>query len=86
LLGDEESVWSVLRDPERSALPENEKGLLRFVAKVTKDLPSVTAADSEQFTWDGLERRRDLLHDQRVRVVQFLQSVDYGIGSSCGVA
>jgi uncharacterized peroxidase-related enzyme len=47
LLGDEESVWSVLRDPERSALPENEKALLRFVAKVTKNLPSVTGADSE---------------------------------------
>jgi uncharacterized peroxidase-related enzyme len=53
LLGNEESVWSVLRDPERSALPENEKALLRFVAKVTKDLPSITAAASEQLRGVG---------------------------------
>jgi uncharacterized peroxidase-related enzyme len=47
ILGNEDFVWSVLRDPEKSALPENEKALLRFVAKVTKDLPSITAADVE---------------------------------------
>ncbi len=47
LLGSEDLVWSVLRDLDGSSLPENEKALLRFVAKVTKDLPSITAADIE---------------------------------------
>lgn len=37
----------MLRDLEGSSLPENEKALLRFVAKVTKDLPSVKATDTE---------------------------------------
>ncbi len=45
LLGSEELVWDTLHDLEASSLPENEKALLRFVAKVTKDLPSITAAD-----------------------------------------
>jgi uncharacterized peroxidase-related enzyme len=48
LLGSEELVWSVLRDLEGSALPEKEKALLRFAAKVTKDLPAIGAADSER--------------------------------------
>ncbi|MGB6199212.1 MAG: peroxidase-related enzyme [Candidatus Acidiferrales bacterium] len=47
-LGGDEFVWSVLRDPESSSLPENEKALLRFVAKVTKDLPSITGEDVER--------------------------------------
>ena len=47
LLGSENLVWSMLRDLEGSSLPENEKALLRFVAKVTKDLPSVKATDTE---------------------------------------
>ena len=46
LLGSEDLVWSVLKDLEASPLMEKDKALLRFVAKVTKDLPSVTAADS----------------------------------------
>jgi uncharacterized peroxidase-related enzyme len=54
LLGDEDHVWNVLRDPEHSTLPDNEKALLRFVEKVTTALPSVTANDSEilrEFGW-----------------------------------
>jgi len=47
LLGNEDHVWNVLRDPEHSALPETEKALLRFVEKVTTALPSVTANDSD---------------------------------------
>jgi uncharacterized peroxidase-related enzyme len=47
LLGDEDHVWGVLRDLERSTLSEDEKALLRFVAKVTTALPSVTAVDTE---------------------------------------
>jgi uncharacterized peroxidase-related enzyme len=47
LLGSEDLVWSILRDLEASPLPENEKALLRFVAKVTTDLPSITATDVE---------------------------------------
>jgi len=47
LLGSEDLVWSVLSDLESSSLPENEKALLRFVAKVTTALPSITAGDLE---------------------------------------
>ena len=53
LLGNEDFVWSVLRDPESSSLPENEKALLRFVAKVSKDLPSITAEDAERLRESG---------------------------------
>jgi alkylhydroperoxidase family enzyme len=52
-LGNEDFVWSVLRDPESSSLPENEKALLRFVAKVSKDLPSITAEDAERLRESG---------------------------------
>lgn len=46
LLGSEDLVWSVLRDLEGSSLSEKEKALLRYVAKVTKNLPAVTAEDA----------------------------------------
>jgi uncharacterized peroxidase-related enzyme len=45
LLDDEALVWQALRDLDRSPLSEKDKRLLRFVGKVTKDLPSVQAAD-----------------------------------------
>jgi uncharacterized peroxidase-related enzyme len=45
LLGDETLVWTVLRDLEGSSLPEQEKVLLRFVSKVTRDLPAVQRDD-----------------------------------------
>jgi uncharacterized peroxidase-related enzyme len=45
LLGDEPLVWSVLRDLEGSPLPEKEKVLLRFVGKVTKNLPAMQRDD-----------------------------------------
>jgi hypothetical protein len=38
-------VWSVLHDLERSALPEKDKHLLRFVEKMTTNLPAIGAAD-----------------------------------------
>jgi len=38
-------VQSVLADLESSALPEREKALLRFVAKVNVDSPSITPGD-----------------------------------------
>jgi alkylhydroperoxidase family enzyme len=44
-LGSEELVWGVLKDLESSKLPENEKALLRFVAKVNQDSPNITAED-----------------------------------------
>lgn len=47
LLGDHGLVWTVLRDLEGSTLSEPEKHLLRFVEKVTKNLPSVQAGDIE---------------------------------------
>jgi hypothetical protein len=45
LLGDEALVWKVLRDLESSPLPEQDKLLLRFVGKVTKNLPAITSED-----------------------------------------
>ena len=47
LLGGEELVWSALRDLEACTLKEQEKALLRFAGKVTKNLPSITEADVE---------------------------------------
>ena len=44
-MGNEDLVWGVLRDLENSALPEKEKALFRFVAKVNHDSPRITAAD-----------------------------------------
>lgn len=55
LLGDEALVWSALRAPDRSALSLKEKLLLRFVAKITKQLPSVQTDDVEALRavgWD----------------------------------
>jgi uncharacterized peroxidase-related enzyme len=45
LLGSETLVWAALRDPDAAALPAREKALLRFVAKVTNDLPAVSGED-----------------------------------------
>ena len=45
MLGGEELVRSALGDLESSALPEKEKALLRFVAKVNERSPEITAAD-----------------------------------------
>jgi alkylhydroperoxidase family enzyme len=47
LLGSEELVWSVLKDLENSRLEEKEKALFRFVDKVNRDSPRITAADME---------------------------------------
>lgn len=46
-LGSEELVWDVLRDLESSALPENEKTLFRFVGKVNRRSPEITAEDMQ---------------------------------------
>jgi uncharacterized peroxidase-related enzyme len=45
LLGDEALVWSVLRDLEQAPIGDKEKHLLRFVERVTTNLPSIGAAD-----------------------------------------
>lgn len=45
LLGSEELVWAALRDLERSSLTEKEKALLRFVSKVNRHSPAITADD-----------------------------------------
>jgi len=47
LLGSEELVRGVLGDLETSPLSEKDKAMLRFVAKVTHQLPAFTAADVE---------------------------------------
>jgi len=38
-------VWGVLRNLENSALPEKEKALFRFVAKVNHQAPKITPED-----------------------------------------
>ena len=45
LLGNEALVWTALRDLEHSALDDRHKALLRFVGKVTRDLPGVWRDD-----------------------------------------
>jgi alkylhydroperoxidase family enzyme len=40
-------VWGALRDLETSALPEKEKALFRFVAKVNHHSPKITGADMQ---------------------------------------
>jgi alkylhydroperoxidase family enzyme len=55
MLGNEELVRSVLNDLEASPLEEKDKAILRFVAKVTCDLPRVTGADVDRVRaagWD----------------------------------
>jgi uncharacterized peroxidase-related enzyme len=53
MLGSDELVRSVLEDIETSALPENEKALLRFARKITKDLPSMRESDVEELRRHG---------------------------------
>jgi uncharacterized peroxidase-related enzyme len=45
LLGSEALVWTALRDLEHSALDDRHKALLRFVGKVTRELPGVWRDD-----------------------------------------
>ena len=45
LFGDEALVWSAVRDLEGSALPEQDKAILRFVGKVTLHSGSIDEAD-----------------------------------------
>lgn len=52
-LGEEAYVWGIVRDLENSSLPEKEKALLRFAAKVTSDLPSIAAEDSDRLRQAG---------------------------------
>ena len=55
LLGSEDLVWSVLSSLDSSPLEPKDKALLRFTAKMTKDLPAVTGRDIEDVRaagWD----------------------------------
>jgi alkylhydroperoxidase family enzyme len=48
-------VWGVLRDLENSALDEKHKALFRFVDKVNRDSPRITADDMQPLRalgWD----------------------------------
>ena len=78
LLQDEALVWKVLRDVETSGIPEKDKLLLRFVGKVTKNLPAVTSDDVATLQAARLGRRGDLLRDHDLRAVQLLQPLDHG--------
>jgi alkylhydroperoxidase family enzyme len=46
-LGDEALVWAVLRDLENSGLDEKHKALFRFVDKVNRDSPRMSAEDMQ---------------------------------------
>ena len=55
LFGNEALVWMALTDLEASPLEAKEKAVLRFTAKITKNLPAVTAKDVEEVRaagWD----------------------------------
>jgi uncharacterized peroxidase-related enzyme len=55
MLGSEELVRGVLNDLETSPLDERDKAMLRFVTKLTRELPSVTGVDVERVRaagWD----------------------------------
>lgn len=45
MLGDEQLVWGVLRDLETSALDEKHKALFRYIARVNRESPLLTAED-----------------------------------------
>ena len=45
LLGSSELVWQALRDLDNAPIEEKERVLLRFVGKVTNNLPGVNATD-----------------------------------------
>ena len=53
MLGSEELVWGVLRDLETSALLEKEKSLFRFVHRVNRDSPRITAEDMQPLYAQG---------------------------------
>ena len=53
LYGDEALVWSAIRNPEESALPEAEKAMLRFVRQVALASSSVRPADIEELHGAG---------------------------------
>jgi len=55
LLGSEDLVRSVLNDLESSPLEEKDKAMLRFAAKMTRDLPAITGDDAARVRaagWD----------------------------------
>ena len=55
LLGSEALVWTALRDVEHCALDDRHKALLRFVGKMTRDLPAVwrdDVAGLQAMGWD----------------------------------
>ena len=59
LLGSEALVWTALRDIEHCALDDKHKALLRFVGKMTRDLPAVWRDDIaalQAVGWDGSAR------------------------------
>ena len=55
LFGNEAIVWNVLTDLEAAPIGAMEKALLRFTAKITKNLPAITRRDIEEVRaagWD----------------------------------
>ncbi len=61
LLGSEELVWDVQRDLDSSALDEKHKALFRFVDKVNRESPRITAEDTNLLRaagWDDEAHRQ----------------------------
>ena len=87
LLGDEALVWAALRDLDSAPLDEKEKLLLRFVGKVTRDLPAIVgASDVDALRVGRVGRRGDLLRDHDLRALQLLQPLDHRLRRSGDVA
>ena len=71
LLQDESLVWKVLRDVETSRISDKEKLLLRFVGKVTKNLPAVTATMSRRCGRRAGTTRRSTTRSRPARLFNF---------------
>lgn len=53
MLGSEQLVEEVLRDPQSSALDAKHKALFRFVEKVNRDSPRISSADLQPLYEEG---------------------------------
>ena len=72
MLGSEELVWGVLRDLESSRLSEKQKALFRFVDKVNRQSPRITAEDMQPLYAAGWDDEAIYFAITRLRAVQLL--------------
>jgi len=69
-------VEQILGDLEQAPIGEKDKGLLRFVGRVTTAVPSIGEADVATVRAAGWDDEASLLRDHRVRPLQLLQPLD----------